>query len=246
LSEIDRFKPENLKQYKLVPIAECGEPLVSIPADVFDLVNPHPYAAIGAPYGTRSPFYVRQGILDRLQIAQHELQGRKPGWRIQVFDAYRPVEVQQYMVDYTFDRLVRSRGLSSETLSEEQRQEIWATVFQFWAIPNDNPETPPPHSTGAAIDITLVDATNCPVNMGSAIDEISPRSFPHYFASSTDETERQYCANRQLLADVMLHAEFRQHPNEWWHFSYGDQLWVWLAKQASASFAEQARYGVVK
>ena len=23
---------------------------------------------------------------------------------------------------------------------------------------------------------------------------------------------------------------FAQHPNEWWHFSYGDQLWAWKIK----------------
>ena len=232
----------NLKQYKLVPIAECGEPLVPIP-DTFALVQPHPYAAVGAPYGTRSPFYLRQGILDRLQMAQDNLQQRQPGWRIQVFDAYRPIEVQQYMVDYTFHQLVRSRGLSIEALSEEQQQEIWETVFQFWAIPNYNPATPPPHSTGAAIDVTLVDAADCPVNMGSAIDEISPRSYPQYFAKSADERERQYHRDRQLLASTMQHVGFRQHPNEWWHFSYGDQLWVWLSQQVDASFAQKARYG---
>jgi D-alanyl-D-alanine dipeptidase len=32
---------------------------------------------------------------------------------------------------------------------------------------------------------------------------------------------------RDLLASVMLEAGFAQHPNEWWHFSHGDQLWTW-------------------
>jgi len=32
---------------------------------------------------------------------------------------------------------------------------------------------------------------------------------------------------RNLLKDVMLSSGFSQHPNEWWHFSYGDQLWAW-------------------
>ncbi len=233
---------DNLKQYKLVPIAECGESLISIP-DTFAMVQPHPYAAVGAPYGTKSPFSVRQGILDRLYTAQQYLQQQQLGWRIQIFDAYRPVEVQQYMVNYTFNQMVRSQGRSIEELSEEHQQEIWATVFQFWAIPSHNPKTPPPHSTGAAIDVTLVDETNCPVNMGSAIDEMSPRSYPQHFAKSLDTIEQHYHRHRQLLADVMQHAGFLQHPNEWWHFSYGDQLWVWLSRQANPHFSESAKYG---
>jgi D-alanyl-D-alanine dipeptidase len=26
----------------------------------------------------------------------------------------------------------------------------------------------------------------------------------------------------------MVSAGFQQHPNEWWHFSYGDQMWCYL------------------
>ncbi|MEL7144577.1 MAG: M15 family metallopeptidase, partial [Cyanobacteria bacterium J06573_11] len=33
--------------------------------------------------------------------------------------------------------------------------------------------------------------------------------------------------HRSLLAEVMVGVGFRQHPNEWWHFSAGDQLWAW-------------------
>jgi len=31
---------------------------------------------------------------------------------------------------------------------------------------------------------------------------------------------------------------FAQHPNEWWHFSYGDQLWAWKNKKANALYGK--------
>ena len=34
----------------------------------------------------------------------------------------------------------------------------------------------------------------------------------------------------------MKQAGFVQHPNEWWHFSYGDQLWSWLSKESNAIY----------
>ena len=34
----------------------------------------------------------------------------------------------------------------------------------------------------------------------------------------------------------MIKFGFVQHPNEWWHFSYGDQLWSWLSKQGNAIY----------
>lgn len=90
-----------MKPYQQVPIRECGEPLIAIPSD-FSFVSPHPYQKLGAPYGDKSPFYLRQGVVDHLLSAQETLQKIHPNWRIQIFDAYRPVTVQQFMVDYTF------------------------------------------------------------------------------------------------------------------------------------------------
>jgi D-alanyl-D-alanine dipeptidase len=27
-----------------------------------------------------------------------------------------------------------------------------------------------------------------------------------------------------------------RHPNEWWHFSHGDQLWAWRSGRAAALY----------
>jgi zinc D-Ala-D-Ala dipeptidase len=228
-----------MKPYQKIPIAECHEPLIEIPPQ-FDRVTPHPYAKLGAPYEDKSPFFVRQGILDRLLQADAELQKVRPGWKIQIFDAYRPVAVQQFMVDYTLKELVNANALKLETLSETQREEFQQQVYQFWAMPNPNPETPPPHSTGAAIDITLIDQNGNVIDMGSQIDEISQRSFPNHFSEETE-----YGQHRKILSNAMISTGFKQHWNEWWHFSYGDQIWAWLTNQEDAAASAIAKYGRV-
>lgn len=232
-----------MKPYQTIPIIECGDPLAPIPLDLFAVVQPHPYEALGAPYGARSPYYLRQAVLERLIQAQEKLQQQQPEWRIQIFDAFRPVAVQQFMVEYTFHQRVQEMGLASQTLTEAQVQEIWQQVYQFWAVPSSDSKYPPPHSTGAAIDVSLVDETGAALDMGSPIDELSERSFPAYFGDSADSQEQQYHDNRQLLNSVMQASEFRRHPNEWWHFSQGDQLWVWLAKQIHNHTNFIAHYG---
>lgn len=118
-------------------------------------------------------------------------------------------------------------------------------VYQFWAVPNLDPKTPPPHSTGAAIDITLVNDIGVAIGMGSPIDEISDRSHPNHFAKSSDPNEQQYHQHRQLLEKIMLIAGFKRHWNEWWHFSYGDQIWAWLMRQENFDQRFVARYGRV-
>lgn len=235
-----------VKPYQQIPIVECGEPLVPLPLKQFAIASPHPYVALGAPYGDKSPYYLRQQVLERLIAAQQQLQHYRPGWQIQVFDAYRPIAVQQFMVDYTFAELVAAQGRAIANLTESEQQAIWQQVHQFWAVPNHDPTTPPPHSTGAAIDVTLVDTSGHPVDMGSPIDEISPRSYPDFFADRPEPDAQQAHQHRQLLRQIMFSAGFLQHPNEWWHFCYGDQMWTWLSRETQANPSAIAQYGRVE
>jgi zinc D-Ala-D-Ala dipeptidase len=232
-----------MKPYRLVPIQECGEPLVPIPLRLFSVETPHPYIKCGADYAGKSPYYLRQGVVDRLIQVQEKLQHLHPGWQIHIFDAYRPVEVQQYMVDYTFQQTVVDRGLDLARLLPAQTEQIWQDVYQIWAIPSFDLDTPPPHSTGAAIDLTLVDERGIAVDMGSPIDEMSPRSQPAYYTEHPDPIAQQYHRNRQILWQIMNYAGFARHPEEWWHFSIGDQLWAWSNNQLDPEHPLQACYG---
>ncbi len=235
-----------MKPYQQIAITECGELLVPIPLNTFAVESPHPYQLVGAIYVQTSPYYLRQGVLDSLIQAQAYLQLKHINWRIQIFDAYRPVAVQQFMVDYTFTQVVEAQKLSIANLSAAQREDIWQQVYQIWAVPSFNPLTPPPHSTGAAIDITLVDDMGKVVNMGSPIDELSPASHPDYFASSSAPEQQEYHQHRQLLWDVMNFAGFARHPSEWWHFCQGDQMWAWLNNMINPVKPVVARYGRVE
>jgi zinc D-Ala-D-Ala dipeptidase len=230
-----------MKPYQQIAIAECGEALVQIPIEIFAIESPHPYQLLGATYAEMSPYYLRQSVLDSLIAAQKYLQSKHPGWRIQIFDAYRPVAVQQFMVDYTFNQVIAAQKLDIAGLSVAESERIWQQVYQIWAVPSLNPLTPPPHSTGAAIDITLVDSTGKVVDMGSPIDELSARSHPDYFANSDLLEHQQYHRDRLLLREVMEFAGFARHPGEWWHFCQGDQMWAWLSINPVV-----ARYGRVE
>ena len=228
-----------MRPYHQIPIIECHEPLVEIPLELFAVESPHPYQKLGADYGVHSPYYLRQSVIENLIQAQNNLQLQHPGWYIQIFDAYRPVAVQQFMVDYSFGEALRERYLTETELSPQQREQIWQVVYEIWAVPSLDMQTPPPHSTGAAVDITLVNDAGEIVDMGSPIDEMSDRSYPEYYINSHQE----YHFHRQLLNDVMLTAGFQRNPREWWHFSFGDQMWAWLYNQSHANARMTARYG---
>jgi zinc D-Ala-D-Ala dipeptidase len=250
------------KPYWAIPIQDNAEPLLGLTSEHFQLASPHPYQVLGASYGEYSPFCLRRSVVEALITAQRSLQSSHPQWQLYIFDAYRPVSVQQFMVDYTFTTALKERGLERAQLRSEAEASLWEEVYQLWALPSLAPTTPPPHSTGAAVDLTLYDRqTQQLVDMGSVIDELSPRSQPDYFATvMIDETvsadERKAAAiahrHRQVLYQVMREAGFQRHPGEWWHFCLGDQMWAWLSQteerdrvESSQSGQWVARYGRV-
>ena len=129
-------------------------------------------------------------------------------------------------------------------LKDKEFKEVVNKVNKFWALPTFNKSMPPPHSTGAAIDLTLAVKNGSALNMGGEIDCIGAKSEPNYFLQLAKVDNKSsaslWHSRRLLLNDIMTNVGFVRHPNEWWHFSYGDQLWAWLTK-SDAGF-----YGTVE
>lgn len=237
-----------LRPWSPIPIVENGEPLLDLPADFLRL-EPHPYRAVGAPYGDDgSPFRLRSGVIARLERAQQQLQRQRPGWCLAIFDAWRPLEVQRFMVEHTIASECDRLGIDAAVASSA-RDAVLAEVGRFWAPPSDDPATPPPHSTGAAVDLTLADADGVVVAMGSAIDALGAVSEPDHYLQLADRLpdgeERQQALrwheHRLLLGHAMAAAGFARHPNEWWHFSWGDQLWAWSSGEPQACYGRWLR-----
>ena len=256
-----------MRPWSSIPIRDCAEPLSELPPQLWRL-QPHPYVLLGAPYGSKgSPFRLRSGVIERLLLAQDHLQRQAVDWRLAIFDGWRPLAVQRFMVEHTIAELCAARQLdrhqpagasacaaaSTEAAAIEHAaalehssalEQVIADVGRFWATPSEDPATPPPHSTGAAVDLSLADAAGQPLAMGSPIDAIGAVSEPNHFAevaaASSDSAERlealEWHRRRQLLAAAMQQAGFEQHPNEWWHFSWGDQLWAWRSGIAQAHY----------
>ena len=59
-----------------------------------------------------------------LRQAQSKLESIQPGWRIQIFDAYRPVAVQQFMVNHTLQEILAAKGLGDNATDGERSQSL--------------------------------------------------------------------------------------------------------------------------
>ncbi|MGC6482399.1 MAG: M15 family metallopeptidase [Synechococcus sp.] len=226
-------------------IEDCGEPLRPLHPALLCL-RPHPYQSLGAPYGEGAdPFVLRVGVRQRLIAAEQQLRQHHPDLRFAIVDAWRPIPVQRFMVEHAVAEEAARRGLppsgqSSNPVIQAALDDVRCSVGRFWAPPSHDPSTPPPHSTGAAVDLTLADQNGNPLDLGGAIDAIDAVSEPEFYAAAarlgSDPYAIQCHHRRTLLARVLESQGFCRHPNEWWHFSCGDQLWAWRTGQDHAIY----------
>ncbi|EKD29909.1 MAG: hypothetical protein ACD_78C00216G0003 [uncultured bacterium (gcode 4)] len=237
--------PESRRE---IPIQECYEPLQGIPNDGrFILTKPHPYEILNAPYNGVSPFQLREQVLLSLITASELLSKQHPGYKLRIFDAYRPLAVQDFMVHHTAQKFCkRVHRILFEEANQNIRQESLDHALCIFAKPDPSPDTPPPHSTGAAVDLTITNDWGIDILMGAKIDDIE-NAFPDVFKDSINPEEQVFHKNRVLLREIMEQAGFVQLQSEWWHFSQGDQTAVFIEANRSWVYSLLlARYGRVE
>jgi len=215
----------NISLWRLTPIIENHEPLVDLEDYGFpvDCV----YYRQGIP-GSLPRCLARQGVAQRLRVARKLL---PESYDLLIWDAYRPLAVQQFLFNRYKAQLRREHPeLSEESLVERTQVYI--------SLPSDDPTQPSPHSTGAAIDLTLVHA-GVALDMGSPFDHFGPEAATHYFEDASDPDGLLIRDRRRLFYAVLSAAGMKNYPQEWWHWSFGDQM-------ACVSSQKPAVYGRVR
>ncbi|WP_440028690.1 M15 family metallopeptidase [Chromobacterium amazonense] len=174
---------------------------------------------------SRSPHFLkaRHAVAERLRIAARHL---PDGLRFCVKEAYRPLARQQRSYN---EHLAKLREL---------RPELDETALLREASLYVAPPAVAPHPTGAALDVTLIDATGQELNMGCPFNADSEESAGACYTDSPGLSD-QARANRAVLIRAMQAAGFVNYPSEWWHWSYGDRYW------AAVCGAPQALYAAV-
>ena len=130
------------------------------------------------------------------------------GYRLKVFDAYRPAgAVRRFVLWGVEDLDLRMKPFFYPDLDKTD-------LFQIGYIASKSS-----HSRGSTVDLTLLDmSTGKEVDMGSPFDLFSEISHP----DSLRVTEEQR-ANRMLLQNVMVRHGFVPLDCEGWHFTLADE-----------------------
>ncbi|MFZ2314541.1 MAG: M15 family metallopeptidase [Gammaproteobacteria bacterium] len=197
-----------------IPVQECHEGMIDVRELNLEINN------------KRSMYYdryteVRESVAMRLAQAIDFLPN---GYTILFSEGHRPIDLQEQMYNEYYAELASAHpDWSEETLYQE------TTMFIA------SPEDVPPHSTGGAIDLTLLDENGMELDMGSPLDEAPNKNEQRNFTFAQNVSD-QAKANRKILFDAMTKAGFVNYPAEWWHWSYGDKYWAQHVKSPHAIY----------
>lgn len=209
-----------LMPYQSVPIKDNGEPLVDL--SKFDFELEPVYHKAGLTSDTK--MYLRQGLVKRLT----DIQAKLNGYHFKIWDGYRSRAVQNKIYEDEWQKVKQEHP-------DWPKEQIESEVGTFVTVATD-PDRIPPHASGGAVDLTLVDINGKEVDMGTIFDHFGPEASPLYFEENNIDTKIR--DNRRFLREAMEKADFRSDANEWWHFDYGNQSWAYVLKKPYAIYGE--------
>jgi len=198
---------EPLTKLRAVPIIDNGEPLVD-PTTLSSRVvfaEHHPVMT----HLTRTP-KVRKRVAEMIAESADRL---PDGINMTIIEGFRPIENQRWQHDYVLKQFAEKHPEWPKAVLHRQ-----ANILS--APPED--KCPPPHITGGAIDVTLIDAAT-----GVWLDMSSPYEMgPDGAATAVKGLTEQAAKNRQILIDALTPSGITNYTGEWWHWSYGDSGWA--------------------
>ncbi|WP_345240047.1 M15 family metallopeptidase [Nibrella saemangeumensis] len=148
-------------------------------------------------YGDLTRAYLQPMAARKLAQASTYLKQQRPDLRLLVYDAARPLSVQQILWD---------------TLKVPLKDKA-----KYVADPKEGSI----HNYGCAVDLTIATAAGKPLDMGTKYDFFGVLAYPPREEEmlKAGKLTPQQVANRRLLRSVMNRAGFSVSTTEWWHFN---------------------------
>lgn len=200
---------------------EDASGFVSITDVVTDAILEIRYFSTYNFIGDRIPGYeeplafLTKEAADSLKAVSDDL--LKAGYRLKIFDAYRP----QCAVDYFMQ-------WAADTTDVRMQEYFYPALEKGVLIPQGFIAEKSGHTRGSTVDLTLFDmGKEKEVDMGCTFDYFGIASYPGLQPGEDAGeypaiTEEQY-RNRQILREAMLAHGFKPYECEWWHFTLKDE-----------------------
>lgn len=168
-------------------------------------------------------FFARKTVGQKLSQAQTLLPS---GINLLIKECYRPMWVQKGFWDGYVSFLQKKFPEWSDKQVYEECSKLNA------------PLDVAPHTTGGAVDLTLVGSNGQWLDMGTEFNA-SPLETNEATYTQAENISDEAKENRKMLVDVMTAVGFVNYPTEWWHWSYGDKYWALSKGQPYAIYGSK-------
>lgn len=203
---------EPIAELNRIKIRDNGEPLVDA-LKALKSAQIHPERK---NYRKESPyrFHARETVVSMLRRAERAL---PKGYCLMLWGIYRSHEDQVKIYNDVYDEFKKKHPCWPKNILRRQTNRF---------VHPPDILTPPGHSTGGAVDLSLMGPDGKPLNMTAPFDAQSEerRKVAATFSPHLAQSARR---NRRILVEAMGQAGFTNYGGEWWHWSYGDSCWAW-------------------
>jgi len=164
--------------------------------------------------------FVRESVAKMLINAQEKL---PEGYKLMIKEGHRDIETQREIFD-EYKNFLKKEFPNLSAVELYNKASIYIAP----------PEIIPPHSTGGAIDLTLMTDKGEEIDMGTQFNADPEESdFSNYTEAPISEIFRE---RRLILQNAMESVGFVNYPTEWWHWSYGDRYWAFVKDKPFALY----------
>ena len=151
--------------------------------------------------GYKAPVaYMTKESLKALAVAAEDL--RKQGYRLLIWDTYRPQKAVSNFVEWINDP------------NDDGDKTFYPNLKKSDLLKGNYIAEKSGHTRGSTIDLTIIKKDGSFVDMGGTFDLFSEISHPDY-----KKLTRKQKKNRKILHDAMVKAGFNGIDSEWWHFT---------------------------
>ena len=180
----------------------------AVPAAIFDIRYHSSNNFLGTPVeGYEAPLCLLSGPA-AAALASVQREAGEQGYRLKVFDCYRPQRAVDHFVRWVADSA--DQRMKAAYYPEEEKSQL---IEKGYIADRSG------HSRGSTLDLTLAKAANSEeLDMGTLYDYFDARS-----NTANTRIPEEQMANRLLLKELMEKHGFINYDKEWWHYSLADE-----------------------
>lgn len=142
------------------------------------------------------------------KLAEAAAEARDMGYRMKIFDAYRPLDAVKAFVKWAQDPYDLS---GKEEFYPDIKNKQKLLDLEYISRSSN-------HCKGSAVDLTLTDMNGNELDMGTGFDFFGDKA-GHGANGLTKEQQK----NREILSSLMEKHGFRRFQREWWHYRLQNQ-----------------------